>query len=305
MLRQKRHKPNRKELHTPWVYTKMDEQVLMYLSKYRYLRGTSLHQLIDAPHQTINFSLRKLYDKRLIDKPKQQRQGYNTLNDTDIYEILDRGRDRLAIELPTATHLIRKSKFPIRNFEHAMMICDALSSIEIGATKAGVRFISQGEILERVDITGNPLDLPCTIRHKDYREETTIRPDGFFGLGFPEGGYRFFFLEAERSNPIAPSRLNRASFLKKIIAYTSVKARKSYINLGIKGFAVLFVFQTKGELIKPKETIEAMYKSSPLFLLNHIPTQQNEKKAPKPKPELFDEEWVRGGMEPATLSPTA
>jgi len=303
MLRHQRQKPNRAKLNAPWEYTPCDELILTYLTKYRYLRGTSLHQLIPQYHyKSVNSRLRILYDRRLIDKPGQQKQGYNTINDTDIYEILEKGEQRLVAEQPSATNLIRHSSFPTRNFEHAMMICDALSSIEIGATRAGVRFLCQGEILEKATYKGNPLDLPCTIRYQDYREETHVRPDGFFGLAYPEGGFRFFFLETEMGNhPVVPTKLDRNSVLKKLLAYKSVKERKSYEHLGIKGFTVLFLFPREGELKKPVEVVKELYGPSPLFMFNTIDIQKYLLKAPKPKPELYDGEWLRGGMEPGYL----
>lgn len=309
MVRQKRLKPNRENLNKPWVFTKNDELILTYLARYRYLRGTTLHQLVGQKPGTVNYCLRKLFDRRLIDKPSSQGLGYNSLNDTDIYEILPRGYAKLIERVPEATNLIRKvSDAPPKNFSHSMMICDALASLELGAKRSGCTFITQAEILEKV--TGeHPLKLACSLRHAFKNGtiqslDTFIIPDAVFAIGYPNGRTRLFLLEAEHYNPLYPSNIYRASFLKKIVAYTDIKAKKTIRQLGKSNFNVLFVFPTKTRSVNAQLVVEEVYGRSELFLLSSQPVQEEIWRSPVPYPELFTGEWLRGGLPPFNIKKT-
>lgn len=309
MIRHQRLKPNRANLNKPWLFTKNDELILTYLARYRYLRGTTIHQLVDGKPGTVNYCLRKLYDRRLIDKPSSQGLGYNSLNDTDIYEILPRGYAKLIEKVPEATNLIRKvTDAPVKNFSHSMMICDALASLELGARAAGCTFMTQGEILAKVD-GDNPMKLPCSIKHKfpngtTQALDTFIIPDGVFAIGYPNGRTRLFLLEAEHYNPLNPTNIYRASFLKKILAYTDIKAKKAIRQLGKSSFNVLFVFPTKTRSENAMAVVEAVLGQSELFLLSSQPVQEEIWKSPDPYPELFNGLWLRGGHPPFSIKET-
>lgn len=278
----------------------------MFLARYRYLRGTTLHELVGGKPVTVNYSLRKLFDRRLIDKPKSQALGYNSLNDTDIYELTDKGASWLTQAVPEATNLLRTvSDAPVKNFRHAMMICDTLSSLELGARLAGCTFITQAEILQRVTHP-HPMKLPCTVSHtwpngSTHRADTHLLPDGAFGIGYPDGRTRLFLLEAEHYNPLMPTNLNRASFLKKIIAYTDIRAKKAIRQLGKSNFNVLFVFPTSTRAAHASEIVASLYGTSDLFLMTHAPVQEEIWRSPRPFPKLFADPWLRGGLPPASI----
>ena len=309
MIRHKRLAPNRAKLNAPWQYTKTDEAILTYLARYRYLRGTTLHALLDMKPGTVNFALRKLYDRRLIDKPKSQALGYNSLNDTDIYEIAPRGEEQLTKSVPEATNLLRVvSDAPVKNFRHAMMICDALSSIEIGVRKTGCTFMSQDEILAKVTHV-NPLKLACRVRHrwgngKVQDITTNVIPDGVFVIKYPNGTTRLFLLEAEHYNPLYPTNLERASFLKKILAYRDIQDKKTIRQLGKGNFSVLFVFPTPARADHAVEIVRELYGKSELYLINHAPVQEEIWRSPRPAPELFTGAWLRGGLPNFSLKET-
>ena len=52
-------------------------------------------------------------------------------------------------------------------------------------------------------------------------------PDGLFGIRYPNGQVSFFALESENFNPIEPKDLNRASTLKKLLAYHDIINKKT------------------------------------------------------------------------------
>jgi hypothetical protein len=301
MIRQKRLKPCKERLNTPWVYTDTDKQILTYLARYRYLRGTTLHELIPTPVYTINRRLRILFDRRLIDKPITQALGYNSLNDTDIYEITTKGEAQLTSTVPEATNLLRfLSDAPVKNFKHAMMICDALSSIEIGAKASGCTFITQAEILAKIDHE-HPTKLPCTVKYT-YSAKSTLQsttfliPDGVFGIRYPNGQTRLYLLEAEHYNPVFATNLNRASFLKKMLGYEDIRAKGTIRQLGKSNFHVLFVFPTPTRAQTARQLVETVLGGSSHILINHTPVQEEIWRSPRPYPELFTGEWLRGGL---------
>ncbi|MFS4438612.1 hypothetical protein ACMA5I_10390 [Paracoccaceae bacterium GXU_MW_L88] len=297
-MRGRKHRltPRREQRTKAWRFTDSDRKVLECLARYRYLRSSSVGLLTGLPERTRNYSLRKLFDRRLLDKPKSQAIGYNSLNDPDIYEITQKGSEYLTRHYPETTNLIRhRGDMPVKQFRHAMMICDTLSAIEAGATQAGYRFISAGEIIERSPVE-RPMKLSAWLRGK----QVSFIPDGMFGLA-KDDNYQLFFLEAEHYNPLKPKKLNRASFYKKILLYGSLSETDTLKRFGKKRFRTLFVFPNKTRSENAQAIVAEEYKQSAMFLMTHVPIQEERFEAPEPFPELFTVPWLRGGLEPKTL----
>ena len=85
--------------------------------------------------------------------------------------------------------------------------------------------------------------------------------------------YRFFALEAERSNRVAASNLRQSSFLKKVLAYRDIVARQTHRTaLGLPNLLVLTVTTSKARI----ETMKALVtevtggKGSALFLFKEV-----------------------------------
>lgn len=219
-------------------------EVLDLLARYRYLRKSFLDGLL--PHrsrQGMNRTLKRMCAAGLIAKPRSQYRGYNSLYCCLIYEITPKGwqllHDR---EIMHVTNLIRaRQDAPVKQFAHAMMICDALASIEIGVNAAGHEFIPLGAILERTT-DPQPLRLPCRVQGREER----LVADGLFGIRRNGRAY-FFALEAEQFNPVWPRKdLRRASFRKKAIAYDQIARAKPYKDrLKLPNLHYLFVFPTE------------------------------------------------------------
>ncbi|WP_247716940.1 replication-relaxation family protein [Gymnodinialimonas ceratoperidinii] len=193
----------------------------------------------------MNYSLRKLFDRRLIDKPHRQVEGFNHLNAPDIYEINARGRRWLAEDVPEVTTLSRThSEGPPKHFAHSVGICDALAEIELEVTAAGNEFIPAETILANVTVP-NPLKMSCTIEHtfpngKHERLETFIIPDGVCGIRQAGGKSELIFLEVERCNPVRPLTLGRASMLRKTLCYEDIRSTGLTKRLGKKDFSVRY-----------------------------------------------------------------
>ena len=251
-------------------------------------------------------SLRKLYDHGFIDKPNEQRRGYNDLYCADIYDLDKKGRDILYDELPEVTRLIRqKTDIPVRQFAHAMMICDAMAAIEVGVKKAGHQLVTWQEIVARSS-HAEPMRLPCNLRYtfkggKTETKSTTIVPDGLFGIVQGES-ISFYALEAEHFSPPTRTTLDGTSTLKKILAYRDIQKSGVYKKqLGIPNMRVLILSprpSTTDTLVKLTEDIAG---KSNLFLFNHIPVQEDEFRTPAMRTDLAGTPWLRAGQAPTSL----
>jgi hypothetical protein len=303
-MRKKRFTPDRSK--TTFRDTQEKRDILELLAQYKYLRSSSLHTLLPKRHDIgLRKTLRVLFDEGMILKPREARRGYNNLYCPDIYMLapkgeqylLERGKDPLSI-----TRIYRHEKNgPVKNFSHAMMTCDTLASIHAGANKAGVEFIPWSTIVARCDHI-NPMKLPCHLVHEGQVRDTWIVPDGLFGLRYPNGQVSFFVLESEHYNPIEPKTLDRASYLKKLIAYRDIHRTGVYKHqLKIPNMRVLVTAPTKTKVENMMALTLRLAGQTNLFLFHDIPVQEELMKAPPPFPELFTAEWKRAGLEPTVL----
>lgn len=308
MERKKRkHRHSRSRQQVSYIVTDNVLDILCLLARYKYLRSSSIHTLLpDRSRDGLLRTLRRMFDAGLIDKPLEQRRGYNNLYAPDIY-MLDRDGEQALLERgvsPKAvTRLYRQATDgPIKNFAHAMMICDTLASLEAGARE---RLIPWTEIVARTDHP-EPMKLACSITHtfgsRMEKLDTAIVPDGLFGIRYQDGKVAFFALECEHFNPIEPNTLGRSSFLKKMLAYRDISRREEYKSqLKIPNLRVVVVGPTPTRIQHMKELAERLVGESNLFLFQSVPVQEEIMKAPPPFPELFNTPWLRAGLPPLRI----
>lgn len=311
MERRQRHARNREAGRQPYRITENDREIFRLLARYRYLRTSFIYDLL--PHrsrQGLSRSLRRLFDHGYVDKPREQRRGYNDIHCPDIYELDGKGekvlhdQDERPLEI---TRLYRKkTDAPVKNFSHSMMICDVMASIELGLQDTGFELVTWQEIVARTDHE-NPMKLPCSIRHtfKDGHSEsheTYIIPDGLFGIRRPAGAVSFFAVETERFNPIEPTNLKRASFLKKVLAYRNIQQTGVYkTDLKIPNMRILVIAPTETRMNHMIELTERITQGSNLFLFANIPVQEQFMRALGPMPELATLDWRRANRESTQL----
>ena len=323
MLRKKRYKPDPKWQSKPWIFTDLDKSILMLLVRYRYLRGRYISALLGRQRVSVNRALNKLHGVRLIDKPRSQFLGWNSLNDSDIYEISSAGMKRMTDSVPEATNLVRqRGDAPVVQFAHAMMICDTLASIEIGVNRAGLTFITEAEITAKSPVK-DPLRLPVELAHtfpngNRERLKTYARPDAVFGIRYQDGRTRLFLLECEHYSPTIRHTFKGTSTLKKIVAYRHLRSSDTLRqHLGKKRFTVLVVFPHQPDMIEKEETqnrpltliskaetlIMDVVGPNDLFYLKTVPLQEELLMAPSEYPELmFDEPWRVPGRDPRGIN---
>lgn len=326
MLRKKRYKPDLSWRTKAWRFTELDRDILLLLTRYRYLRGRYIAALLDRRRVTVNKALKKLHGVGYVSKPRSQFLGWNSLNDSDIYDITALGLKRLTVGVPEATNLLRHHEdAPVVQFAHAMMVCDTLSSIEIGVRRAGLAFITEAEITEHSNVS-DPLRLPVELRHtfpngKTEYLKTYARPDAVFGIKYASGKTRLFLLECEHYSPTIRHTFNGTSTLKKVLAYKDVKKSGILLNhLGKKRFTALFVFPHQLEKLEQEESkkkpltliakareLIVSLAGGELFYLKTVPVQEELLSSPYEFPErMFDEPWeVPGGVPQSIKEPPA
>lgn len=298
--RRKRFSPDRSR--TVFHVTQGKLEILELLAQYKYLRSHSLRVLLPNRSKAgIGRTLRALFDEGLIHKPREARRGYNNLYCPDIYMLspkgeqflIDRGKSPLMI-----TRLYRqKTDGPIKNFSHAMMVCDTLASIHAGTIGSDVEFIPWTQIVAGTDFP-KPTKFPFKAVHNGEKVSTYVTPDGLFGLRYPNGQVSFFALECEHFNPIEPKNLQRASFLKKFLAYRDIHKTGVFKDqLNIPNMRVLIVAPTATRIANMVALVERLVCKSNVFLFHDIPVQEELLNAPPPFPELFTDEWKRAGMD--------
>ena len=283
------------------ILTSNDRDILRLLARYRYLRASFIDQLLpDRSSQGLSRSLRRLFDHGYIDKPREQHRGYNSLYCPDIYELDEKGEGVLLEEPREITRLYRqKIDAPLRNFAHSMMICDAWRRSRLGLLGSQHQLITWQEIVARTTHK-KPMKLPCNLAHTfpDGRKETNktfLIPDGLFGIRHPDNKVSFFALECEHYNPIEPSNLKRASFLKKVLGYRDIQRSGVYkTQLAIPNLRVLVVAPTQTRMDHMMELAGDITAQSNLFLFIHVPVQEELLKAPKPFPSLMIDTMGQG-----------
>lgn len=284
--------------------------VLLVLSRYKYLRTNHLIELLpERSKDGLRRTLRRAFDNGYLLRPKEARRGYNSHYCCEVYSLDTKGEQLLAdrgLAPAQVTRLHRdKSDAPHKQFAHAMMICDTLASIEIGAKHAEVTFIPWTDIVARCT-DEKPLSLPYTITHTfGDRTETLTKnaiPDGLFGITYEDGKTAYFALEAEHYNPIEPTTLHRTSTLRKLLSYRDIVSKQVYKQkLQIGNLRVLVVAPTPAKSIHQMELLERLVGKSHLFLFHPVPVQEELLQSPPPFPELFTANWHRAGLDPERI----
>ncbi|MHA7773883.1 replication-relaxation family protein [Roseibium sp. M-1] len=221
------------------VLSERDGEILKLLYRYRYLRVPQLLAFL-RPQSEKRFveRLGDLYHETgLINRPKAQWKAFDARSTPMIYELSPKGRRWLESEgdLPHRVTALATATAPGRapQFDHAMMIVDALVEVELETIQEPEqRFVSFEEILARApDISasnGHPLAVPVTIEPGTLAPwlkrpfHTHLIPDGLYGIEYLIDGkklYRFWALECENQSPRSRSTAAKSSLALKRAAY--------------------------------------------------------------------------------------
>lgn len=213
------------------------------LQRHGTLPTNFLHAFAGGNHNSLQLALTNSYNESnnphgapYLERPWQQFQSFNARYQPVIYELTDTGR------LALSDHgKLDKYAQPITgHYIHRFMTACITASLELAATEAGFRFISQEEIFkhdkcpESTRQAKNPLELPALM--------STLIPDQLFGIEY-QGKFRFYALEADRNHEtIASKELAKNSYGRKIKGYSEIFGNKIYKTVwGIPNLRVLTV----------------------------------------------------------------
>lgn len=167
-------------------------------------------------HQTSQRMLRKLFDGKMIYRPRQQRETENADGNYHIYTLTKTGMNYLKDE-----GLLVNAHKPTGPWVHQYMVSCITASIHILCNRAGYRFIAGHEITASLAVQA-----PFTWRGKEYNRN--IIPDALFAIQYPSG-YIAYTLEADRgTEPNEPASPYRKSIRRNIKQYAHLVGKQKY-----------------------------------------------------------------------------
>lgn len=295
--------------------TARDIEIFRLLLRFRYLPAEWIHAFIGGNKTRLieRLNLLQREPNCYIRRPEQQRQYYNANYRSLIYELDSNGERALQQhgyfdEDEAIAWLRRERKDGRVDFAHAVMICEALASIEFGIKeKPGLRFIPWREIHKRMpEATRNsklshclPVSISHTIGGKEHRSTKALMPDAVFGIEIVGVGARFFALECDRDHePLVRSNLEQTSYLRKILQYQAVMKEKTYrSHWGLPNLLALNLTTTSFHMTKIKELVAELIegKGASYQLFKTMPSLGDFAPPEPPTGRLLNEAWQRVG----------
>lgn len=234
------------------------------------IRAVERHRLLRSRSHIVPLFGGSLHVLRRLQKLTHHRYLYRLAGrpyEEGIYAIGDKGSDLLnrrfnrprpKVEWPAQNKTLTE-----RHVEHTLLIADILVGIELACQNVSdVRYLDADSILERSAsarvkermraVGGRPLHWRVRVRDGEWQGNTSIEPDGLFGIE-RSGKNSYYFLEADRATmSVIPERprLDRSSIFKKMLQYwASWEKDASGQNLisrhfGIADVRTLFVLAT-------------------------------------------------------------
>ena len=280
--------------------SRRDFELFKLLIRYRYLRSTYLHAFVGGASDTrFKERLGDLFHEGYLDRPAQQWEYADARCRPAVHEIGKGGLNALrACGFGLEGNSAASATTAHRQFLHALMICEALASIELAARDhAALRFIPWPEILARASeqtrASTAPLRLPAP-------SGGYLVPDGVFGLEYRDGdakSYRFFALEADRGTmPVSRSKPGQTSYLGKLAAYGELI--REQVHKARWGVPNLLVLSLTTSAARAAGIVAKLGTGSPAFLFKAAEGTA----MTKPTPELLLEPWQRAGLPPLSIA---
>jgi len=320
--RTRRSRMRRKQTGKRIELSPRDLDIFQALNRYRYLCSNFLFALVGGASETrFKERLTDLYHEAgYIDRPEQQWQFARCRSLPVIYELTDAGAGVLREQRGIAQDsplFGQDHGGGSRQFAHAVMIADIMSSVEFGVRQdPSLRLISWREILakapEQTHRMQRPFEIPVSISYsfprtgKIEQAATTILPDALFGLeyrGASAPTYRFFALEADRGTmPVFRGNLTQSSYLKKVLAYREIGAQKLYqSHLGLPNLLVLTVTTSSRHQNTIMEVVQELEGGSKIFLFKTLSSLGGIQLALSSAPQMLTEPWLRVGFGKFTI----
>lgn len=276
-----------------------DIELFKLLVRYRYLRSSYLYAFLGGASETrFKERLGDLFHEGYLDRPREQWEFADARCRPVVHEI-GAGGLRVLKDLGGAVESTTFLKSAPRQYRHALMICEALASIELGCRQSGLRFVAWPEILEKAPEATRSSAAPWRL---PLPSGGHLAPDGVFGIEYREGAaksYRFFALEADRGTmPVARARPKQTSYIAKLAAYRdAISAGAHTANWGVPNLLVLTLTIAPFRLAFVLEKVAEARLGAP-FLFKAVA----EADLVHPAPALPTEPWARAGLPPFSIA---
>jgi len=291
-----------------------DLDILSLLQRYRYASTEHVHAFVGGQKNRLQERLARLYREPncYLNRPAQQRQYFNANYRPIIYELDHNGERALRQygrsddEAPISWLNCRRDGRT--DFAHAVMVCEALASIELGIkSDPSLRFIGWPEIKGRIPEPARHSKLlhclPARISHQIKGAiqvcDKALAPDAVFGIAYEGLGARFFAIECDRdSEPLRRTNLQQTSYMRKLLQYRKVLRERTYhAHWGIPSLLVLSLTTSELHMRKIVALAEELCADVRNFLLFKTMPSLGDFAPPEPPTgRLLTEAWVRPGL---------
>ena len=293
-------------------------EIFKLLIRYPYLSSRALYALVPSEHrlsyQRFQSLLTTLYHEnntahgdRYLNRPDEQKKNMYANHHDLVYSLLPPGR------LALKDHELEYKNSPLidsgqlASFPHGMMLCEVMSSIEIGIQqdrKAAI--VTQQEILEHANRTS--IGIKVSVAHKfsaqGIRQTNTftLYPDALFGINY-SGKFLFFALEVENKGRCNTKDLRYSSYLRKMLGYQFIFEKKRYQEYyRIPNLLVLSVGPQIHRVEAMMQTAMSICNKTDHLLFSHQPVFGSREQVPRPSDRFYASPWLRIKNKPFTLA---
>ena len=249
-----------------------------------------LYELTRDTHRCRDTALRQMKKLRaggFLDLPRQQRATEHATFNPYIYDLTKKSRDHL-LDLSIAEPTVR----PTGHWWHSHLTACVTSSIDIAASRDGVRYIPTHEILAIKNA-----ELAVSVG----REK--LIPDQLFALDYG-GSFRAFALEVDRGTEPKTSRSSRKSYARSIEQYRHLIESQAHIShYGLKAhLLVLWVFTSRANEARFLEMVARHSGSaSPSILTQTVDAAGGSNQIRGLQDQLYSTAWHRASADPVEI----
>lgn len=222
-----------------------DLHIFEAIHHHGYSASHYLHALVGGEKNAFQKRLGQLYDFGYLQRFKEQEDSFVRRLRHIIYGLTDKSRQHL-------TDAGRFVPFYDRTdpFEHRFMGACVSASIELECRALGLKYIPRSEVLSKKN---KPLRIPLP----HFGEKTYLEPDDLFGIQYPDGSYRRFAVEIDRSNEPLEGQNRHSSIEKKFDYYEYLIKERVYHEVwGIPGLMLLFITTSQKRVDHIKDDIK-------------------------------------------------
>jgi Replication-relaxation len=229
-----------------------DVEIVRLLARHRFLRSTHIAALIGRSLDRTNDRLKGLFHHGYLDRPRSQLDYYPNGSAPMVYALADRGarlliaRDGIDFANVEWSRNNRRAGRPF--VDHQLEIMDFYIALQCAMRdRVDACLIHPDELVaafpDQSFSPSNPFALRVKTSIKGVQQEIGLVPDLAFGILYPNGSRRCFFVEIDRGTmPVVRSDITQTSFERKMRAYLSAHASKQHErHFGWKTFRVLTV----------------------------------------------------------------